>query len=111
MENWYRDKTAQAIADRVNFYLPTVGESPTRITIKEQRKRWGSCSSLGRLNFNWRIIMLPQSVLDYIVVHELCHLVHHNHSRDFWNLVGSILSDYQECKQWLKLNGFRAFIW
>ncbi|MGI6422468.1 MAG: M48 family metallopeptidase [Syntrophomonadaceae bacterium] len=104
--DWYRSQASKKIQDRINYYHHKIGKNPARITIKEQRTRWGSCSSLGNLNFNWKIIMAPSPVLDYIVVHELCHLVHLNHSKDFWNLLASILPDYQERREWLKKNGF-----
>lgn len=105
--DWYRSQASQKIKERINYYHHKIGRNPARITIKEQRTRWGSCSSLGNLNFNWKAIMAPSPVLDYIVVHELCHLIHLNHSQDFWNLVASILPDYRERREWLKQNGVR----
>ena len=76
-----------------------------KIYIRDQKTRWGSCSSKGNLNFNWRLIMAPLFIMDYIVVHELAHLVHPNHSRDFWKLVKKIVPDYKEKKEWLKIYG------
>jgi predicted metal-dependent hydrolase len=105
--DWYRSQASQKIEERINYYHHKIGRNPARITIKEQRTRWGSCSSLGNLNFNWKAIMAPSPVLDYIVVHELCHLIHLNHSQDFWNLVASILPDYRERRDWLKIHGVR----
>jgi len=105
MEAWYRSKAQEYIKERIKYYQPQIGVKPDRIRIKEQKKRWGSCSSIGNLNFNWKAVMAPAPVLDYIIVHELCHLVHLNHSREFWNLVASILPDYKERQQWLKENG------
>ena len=102
---WYKNKATQKIHERIDYFQPIIGRKPAKITIKEQQKRWGSCSSKGNLNFNWKAIMAPSPVIDYLVVHELCHLVHHNHSKDFWNLVASILPDYQERRTWLKENG------
>ena len=96
LEGWYRQRTREKILERVNYYQNKILKEPNRIVIKDQKKRWGSCSSKGNLNFNWRLIMAPLTVMDYIVVHEMCHLVHLNHSQDFWNLVAEILPDYKE---------------
>jgi len=103
--SWYRKKAEERINERVNKYKSQIGVEPNSVKIKKQKKRWGSCSSLDNLNFNWKIIMAPMSVIDYLVVHELSHLKHSNHSRDFWNLVGSIIPDYKEKKEWLRVNG------
>ncbi len=105
IEAWYRIKAQEYIRERLKYYQPIVGAEPVRVRIKAQQKRWGSCSSIGNLNFNWRAVMAPSPVLDYLIVHELCHLIHHNHSRGFWNLVSSILPDYKERREWLKKNG------
>ncbi len=105
LEIWYRGIARAHIIACINKYGPVLNVSPNRITIKEQKTRWGSCSSKGNLNFNWRLVMAPPMIIEYVVVHELCHLIHHNHSRDFWNLVESILPDYKECRRWLKNNG------
>ncbi|MGE4283843.1 MAG: M48 family metallopeptidase [Clostridia bacterium] len=107
MEQWYRSKAQEKIGERVAYYSHKLNKTPKNIKIKEQKKRWGSCSSLGNLNFNWKCIMAPASVLDYLVVHEMCHLFHMNHSKDFWNMVASILPDYKQRKEWLKKHGVR----
>lgn len=77
----------------------------TTITIRDQKTRWGSCSSRGTLSFNYRLIYGPAGPLDYVVVHELCHLTHMNHSKDFWNMVERIMPDYRIYKQWLREHG------
>jgi len=110
LEAWYRSKAREVVDKRLNYYQSLVGKSPHQVRIKEQKCRWGSCSSKGNLNFNWRVIMAPLPVLDYIIVHELCHLVHLNHSREFWDLVGSIMPDYKERRDWLKRNGARMVL-
>ncbi|MEQ8175345.1 MAG: SprT family zinc-dependent metalloprotease [Syntrophomonadaceae bacterium] len=102
LETCFRKLAREAIEGRIRFYQPALPKRPNRVFIKAQRRRWGSCSSLGNLNFNWKIIMLPPVVFDYIVVHEMCHLVYLNHSREFWALVASILPDYKESYQWLR---------
>ena len=76
-----------------------------RISIREQKTRWGSCSSKGDLNFNWRLILAPEEVLDYVVVHELAHRREMNHSKAFYAIVESVLPDYRRAQKWLKDNG------
>ena len=76
-----------------------------RITIREQKTRWGSCSSKGNLNFNWKLIRMPEEILDYVVVHELAHRKEMNHSRQFYQTVASVLPDYRQRERWLKEHG------
>lgn len=104
-DNRYRNAAKDHFTKRVEHYLPLTGGSYTRITIRDQKTRWGSRSSSGTLSFNYRLLYAPPKVLDYVVVHELCHITHMNHSKDFWNMVASILPDYKEAKQWLKEHG------
>lgn len=106
LEKWYRKEAKRIIPERVEHYRSIIGKTPGRVVVKEQKKRWGSCSSRGNLNFNWKIVMAPLPVLDYIVVHEMCHLIHLNHSREFWSLVERILPDYLRCKDWLQNSYF-----
>lgn len=94
-----------AFHQRLEHYAPMVGRRPGRVTIREQRTRWGSCSNLGNLNFNWKLIMAPPQALDYVVVHELCHLFELNHSRRFWDRVAAVMPDYADQVKWLKENG------
>lgn len=82
-----------------------MGVTYGRITIREQKTRWGSCSSKGNLNFNWRLIFAPEYVLDYVVVHELAHRKEMNHSKAFYAVIESVLPDYQTAKKWLKDHG------
>ena len=90
------------IRERLGYYAPRVGKTPGRVAIREQKTRWGSCSSKGNLNFNWKLIMAPPPVLDYVVIHELCHLWEFNHSPRFWALVERQMPDYRPWKKWLK---------
>ncbi len=110
LEKWYRLKCKENIEGTVKRYKNIVGKDINNIRIKEQKKRWGSCSSKKNLNFNWRCVMAPQDVIDYIVVHELCHLVHMDHSERFWKLVERILPNYKEKKEWLRQNGVKMNI-
>jgi predicted metal-dependent hydrolase len=83
-----------------------LGVSYTRLTLRDQRSRWGSCSSNGALSFNWRLVLAPHDVLDYVVVHEICHLAEHNHGPAFWRLVEQRRPSYRESKQWLDAHGW-----
>ena len=102
---WYCCQAKKIIYERVQFYQPYVNEKIGTIRIKEQKTRWGSCSSKHNLNFNWKCIMAPIEMVDYIVVHELCHLKQMNHSQAFWNEVGKILPDYKMRDMWWKKHG------
>lgn len=92
---------------RAAFYAEKMGISYGRITIRRQKTRWGSCSQSGNLNFNCLLMMAPPGVVDYVVVHELCHRIEMNHSPRFWKLVGEVYPDYDRWKRWLKENGGR----
>jgi predicted metal-dependent hydrolase len=83
-----------------------LGVKVERITMRNQRSRWGSCSSKGWLSFNWRLVLAPHDVLDYVVVHEVCHLVEHHHGHAFWNLVERRRPAFRESKQWLDDHGW-----
>jgi len=101
---WYSSKSTEIIKQRINRYSKIMSVMPQEIKIKDQKKRWGSCSKNGILRFNWRIAIAPISVVDYIVVHELCHLKIKSHSSNFWRLLSLVLPDYQRRRDWLKNN-------
>jgi hypothetical protein len=107
MEKWYRREAKKIILKRTEFYKPKFSIEPRGIKIKEQKKRWGSCTSKGDLLFNWKAIMAPSTVIDYIIVHELSHLIHKNHSQKFWSQIESLIPDYKIRKKWLKEYGIR----
>lgn len=107
---WYRQRFAEVVKERMEKYSSKLKATPCRVVIKDQKTIWGSCSKKGNINLNWRLVMAPLDIVDYVVVHELCHLKVMNHSKDFWNLVESILSDYREKREWLKVNGHRLSI-
>jgi len=102
---WYQEQALGRLREKTARYAERLGVHPSSVDIKSYRSRWGSCHRDGRVYFNWRIIMAPHSVVDYVVAHELCHLIQHNHSSAYWRLVESILPDYREAKAWLKVNG------
>ena len=93
------------IRERLDVYQPRIGGEYGRVTIREQRTRWGSCSSKHNLNFNWKLIQAPPEALDYVVIHELCHLREFNHSPRFWRLVEGQMPEYEAWKKWLKQHG------
>ncbi len=99
------EEAKAVIAQRVAHFAPLVGVAVGRITIRSQRSRWGSCSGKGNLNFNCLLMLSPPEVLDYVVVHELCHRKEMNHSPQFWAEVERVMPDYRIHKQWLKDHG------
>ncbi len=96
------DRALTVIPDRVRHFAPLVGVSYGRITIRNQHTRWGSCSGKGNLNFNCLLMLTPDHVIDYVVVHELCHRLEMNHSARFWAQVERVLPDYRQSLRWLK---------
>ncbi len=103
---WYKNQARALLPSRVEALKYRLGVNPTRVAIKDQRTRWGSCSSKGNVNLNWRLILCPPPVMDYVVIHELCHLKIHSHSASFWKLVASMVPGYKVCKQWLESSGY-----
>ena len=90
---------------RVEHYIQATGGSYERIVVRDQKTRWGSCSGRGTLSFNWRLMLAPPAILDYVVVHELCHLTYMDHSAAFWAKVESVYPDYRTARSWLKEHG------
>ena len=107
IKKWYRDKCEEFVKLRAGYYSKLLGLYPIKLTVKRKAQitLWGSCSSKGSINFNNRLILAPDKVIDYIVVHELCHLKYMNHSKEFYHLVESIIPDYKNCISYLKTNG------
>ena len=99
------EEALKRIPERVRHFAPLVGVTYGGITIRNQHTRWGSCSSKGNLNFNCLLMLTPDHVIDYVVVHELCHRLEMNHSARFWAQVGRVLPNYRESLQWLKEHG------
>ena len=105
LEYWFRYQARLLINERVQILSEKFKLSFNNVFIKDQKTRWGSCSEQKNLNFNWRLVMAPLEVLDYVVVHELMHLLELNHSKKFWALVERVCPDYKAHRDWLKNNG------
>lgn len=105
LEKRYIAAAKEYFPKRVAYFHQFTGGYYDRITIRDQKTRWGSCSARGTLSFNWRLMLAPPAILDYVVVHELCHLTHMNHSAAFWQKVESVYPDYRTARKWLKDHG------
>lgn len=99
----HKEKARAIVHERVNHWAPKIGVTPGRIAIRDQRSRWGSCSTNGNLNFNYRIVHIPLELVDYIIVHELCHLLEFNHSERFWAHVEAHVPSYELHKTALRI--------
>lgn len=110
LEKWYRKEAFSVISRKAAEYAKMLGVSFDEIHIKDQKSRWGSCSGMKNLNFNWRIIMAPEEVCDYVIIHELCHLQFMDHSTNFWSLVSEFCPEYQKQKAWLKEHGKDLYV-
>ncbi|AHF05850.1 hypothetical protein DESME_01200 [Desulfitobacterium metallireducens DSM 15288] len=104
---WLKRKAREVFQTKLDQVSAQMGVSYKAFRLKEQKTRWGSCSSKGNINLNWRVILAPEQVIDYLIIHELAHLKHMNHSPSFWDVVGQYCSDYDVCRHWLKVNGDR----
>lgn len=104
VERWYRKQASEVFAKKASGFAKQLNVNYKGISVKDQKSRWGSCSNRGNLNFNYRILMAPEMVCDYVIWHELCHLIHMNHSEEFWLLVNNVCPNYKICKKWLKDN-------
>jgi predicted metal-dependent hydrolase len=105
LERWYRTQAKHEIAPRLDKATRALGRPHTSLAIRNQRTRWGSCSSTGAMSFNWRLVLAPEPVLDYVVWHEACHLVVMDHSRRFWTLLERHRPGYRAPQRWLRANG------
>jgi hypothetical protein len=105
LERWYRRRARVEVAARLDAATRRAGTSYSRLTIRSQRTRWASCSSSGAMSFNWRLLLAPEPILDYVVEHEVAHLQVLDHSPRFWRLLASRCPEYREYERWLRLNG------
>lgn len=107
LQTWYRARALERLQEKTYRYAQQIGVSPAGVGVRNFKSRWGSCDKKGQVVFNWNIIKAPHAIADYVVVHELCHLIHPNHSKEFWQLVGRHDNNYLDHKRWLKENGGR----
>ena len=105
LEAAYRKRARTQLEARAAYYAGLMGVTYNRIAIRAARTRWGSCSAKGNLNFNWKLALMPEEILDYLVVHELAHRVEMNHSPAFWAVVAEEIPDYKTRREWLRQNG------
>lgn len=102
---WYKSEAETVLTQRVAFFSPRIGRTPKRIFFRDYKSMWGKCDVEGRITFNWKLVMAPEYILDYVVVHEMVHLHHLNHSPAFWQRVEALLPDYKQRRKWLKDHG------
>lgn len=107
IKKFLKQRAKQVISEIVEQQANRMELSYKKIVIRDQKTKWGSCSESGNLNFNWRLIMMPRSIIEYLATHELAHLVHFNHSKIYWELVGKFSPNYKQHEQWLKTEGLR----
>jgi predicted metal-dependent hydrolase len=110
LEAWYISHAHSKLTEKTQRYAEIIGVDVGCIGVKEFKSRWGSCYASGDIVYNWRIIMAPHHIIDYVVIHELCHLLEHNHSPKYWKHVETVLGDYKDCREWLKFNGAALII-
>ena len=107
IKKWYKNKFKEIALPRVAYFAKKHNLMVNQVRIKNQKTMWGSCSSKNNINLNYLLLMAPMGVIDYVIVHELVHTIHRNHSTDFWDSVESIMPEFQEHKRWLKKNGYK----
>jgi len=111
LQAWYRREADRLIGERLRQYADRLGLEVEQVELREWKSRWGDCRPGGVLRFNWRAILLPSEVLDYLVVHELVHLLERRHTRRFWRFVATILPDYAPNRSWLQQYGTAFLLW
>jgi predicted metal-dependent hydrolase len=110
LKRFYYQQCKMLVEKSIKTYQGNFKSKPRSILITDNKTNWGTCDSRQQLTFNWRLAMAPQSVIDYVVVHEMCHMVHLNHDRSFWRLVGKILPDYKQQENWLALSNWKMTV-
>ncbi len=107
--DWLKEQAKKEVSDKVYHYTKKINKKANRVSIKDTTSQWGSCSSKKNLSFSWRLIMAPPYVLEYVVAHEVAHMIHMNHSREFWSLVDDLYPDHKKARIWLKKEGPKLF--
>ncbi len=104
LKKWYKKQTKEITSKRIAYYSPIINVTATSVDIKSRKKEWGSCDNHGNITFNWKLGMAKPEAIDYVVVHELCHRKHMDHSKQFWAEVAKYIPDYKERQNWLREN-------
>ncbi len=107
LKKWYKKKFREVAIPRLTYFADQYNLSVNQVRIKEQKTLWGSCSSRNNINLNYLLIMAPMNVIDYVIIHELAHTIHRNHSSHFWKTVESMMPNFKEAKTWLKDYGYK----
>ncbi|WP_066072517.1 M48 family metallopeptidase [Neobacillus soli] len=110
LKRFYYQQCKALVEKSISYYQSNFKTKPRSIRISDSKTTWGTCDSKLQLTFNWRLAMAPQEVIDYVVVHEMCHMVHLNHDRSFWRLVGKIMPDYKEKENWLSVSNWKMTV-
>ena len=107
---WYKSRAEEKLREKMNRYAKVLGVTPKSFRIRNYKSRWGGCSVHGEITYNWRILMAPNRIVDYVVAHELCHLIEHNHAERYWKNVERVIPDWRECRDWLRIHGDRLVV-
>ncbi|MCH1624626.1 M48 family metallopeptidase [Ferdinandcohnia quinoae] len=110
LKRFYYQRCKVLVGESIAYYQSNFKTKPRSIRISDSKTTWGTCDSRLQLTFNWRLAMAPKEVIDYVVVHEMCHMVHLNHDRSFWRLVGKIIPHYKESEHWLALSNWKMTV-
>jgi hypothetical protein len=105
LTQWYKNRAKYIFEERIKIYSERLGLKFSKLSLCNASRRWGSCTSKNAIRINWHLVMASINIIDYVVVHELCHLKHHNHKKQFWQLVESIVPDYKNCRKQLRKEG------
>jgi len=107
---WYKRQAEQKLTKKVERFAPMVGVEPAEVGIRSFKSCWGSCTTKGALEFNWTIMLAPNRMVNYVVIHELCHLIRHDHSPEFWREMARVMPEYHRCREWLRANSSKLLI-
>ncbi|MDD5069449.1 MAG: SprT family zinc-dependent metalloprotease [Candidatus Omnitrophica bacterium] len=102
--DWYKLNSHRIFLERISFYEKMLNITISDLRVKTLKRTWGNCSKKGEISISWKLLMAPLEIIDYIIVHELCHLIHHNHSSSFWREVEKVMPEYKKHKRWLRVN-------
>ena len=107
---WYQTHAIERLTEKTKRYAKIIGVSPKIISVRDYKSQWGSCSRDSKISYNWRLIIAPHNVVDYVVVHELCHLLEFNHTKNYWRHVSNNFREYKKSRDWLRLNGANLIV-